>query len=118
MIACAPSFAASWTKPITAEALAQVPLLVRELGSGTREAIDSGLSEAGGVRVAGEYGSNSALRIAAATAGAPVVRSDLALRDDFRAGRLLPLPVDASVALSRDRAAVWWPRRRLQSGAS
>src|SRR5699024_8487657 len=38
MIACAPSFAASWTKPFTAEALAQVPLLVREIGSGTREA--------------------------------------------------------------------------------
>src|SRR5699024_4771216 len=69
---------ASWTKPITAEALAQVPLLVRELGSGTREAIDSALSEAGGVRVAGEYGSNSALRIAAATAVAPVVLSELA----------------------------------------
>ena len=118
MIACAPSFAASWTKPITAEALAQVPLLVRELGSGTREAIDSALSEAGGVRVAGEYGSNSALRIAAATAVAPVVLSELALRDDFRAGRLLPLPVDDSVDLSRELHAVWSPKRRLSSGAS
>src|SRR5699024_5030877 len=68
MIACAPSFAASWTKPITAEA--------------------------------------------------PVVLSELALRDDFRAGRLLPLPVDDSVDLSRELHAVWSPKRRLSSGAS
>lgn len=118
MIACAPSFAEAWSKPITAEALAQVPLLVREIGSGTREAIDSALSGAGGAAVAGEYGSNSALRIAAATAVAPVVLSELALRDDFRAGRLLPLPVDDSVDLSRELHAVWSPKRRLSSGAS
>lgn len=117
MIACAPSLAEAWSKPITAEALAEVPLLVREVGSGTREAIDSALAGVGGVRVAGEYGSNSALRIAAATAVAPVVLSELALRDDFRAGRLLPLPVDDSVDLARELHAVWSPGRRQTPGA-
>jgi DNA-binding transcriptional LysR family regulator len=117
MIACAPNFAEAWSKPITAEALAEVPLLVREIGSGTREAIDSALSGFGGVYVAGEYGSNSALRVAASTAVAPVVLSELALRDDFRAGRLLPLPVDDSVDLSRELHAVWSPNRRRTTGA-
>lgn len=117
MIACAPQFAGAWTKPITAEALAEVPLLVREVGSGTREVIDSALDSVGGVRMAGEYGSNSALRIAAATAIAPAVLSELALRDDFRAGRLLPLPVEDNVDLSRELHAVWSPTRRQTAGA-
>lgn len=117
MIAAAPHFARGWKTPITAEALAQVRLLVREVGSGTREVIDSALANCGGVRVAGEYGSNSALRIAATTAVAPVVLSELALRDDFRAGRLVPLPVDDSVEFARELHAVWSPKRRLPAGA-
>jgi DNA-binding transcriptional LysR family regulator len=67
--------------------------------------------------MAGEYGSNSALRIAAATAIAPAVLSELALRDDFRAGRLLPLPVEDNVDLSRELHAVWSPTRRQTAGA-
>ncbi|MCS4593129.1 LysR family transcriptional regulator [Brevibacterium sediminis] len=117
MIACAPDFAHAWTKPVTAEELAQVPLLVREIGSGTREVIDSALLGAGGVRVAGEYGSNSALRIAAATSVAPAVLSELALRDDFRAGRLVPLPVADDVDLTRELHAVWARNRRQSPGA-
>ncbi len=56
MIAAAPSFAAAWTEPITAEALAATPPLVREVGSGTREAVDTALAEFGGVSVAGSTG--------------------------------------------------------------
>lgn len=117
MIAAAPSFAASWTEPITAEALAATPLLVREVGSGTREAVDTALAEFGGVSVAGEYGSNSALRVAAATGVAPVVLSELALRDDFRSARLVPLPVAESIDLDRRLHALWSPKRRLSHGA-
>ena len=117
MIACSPDFAQAWTQPISAEELAQVPLLVREIGSGTREAIDAALLAAGGVSVAGEYGSNSALRIAAATSVAPAVLSELALRDDFRAGRLVPLPVADDVDLTRELHAVWSNNRRQSPGA-
>ena len=117
MIAAAPGFAGAWSAPISAEALAEVPLLVREVGSGTREVLDAALSDFGGASVAGEYGSNSALKIAAATAVAPIVLSELALRDDFRAQRLVPLPVDAGVSLERELHAVWSPKRRLSAGA-
>ena len=117
MIAAAPDFAGAWTTPITAQELAEVPLLVREVGSGTREVLDAALAEFGGASVAGEYGSNSALKIAAATAVAPVVLSELALRDDFRARRLVPLPVETGVALERELHAVWSPAHRLSAGA-
>lgn len=117
MIAAAPGFLASWSDPIAAEALAEVPLLVREVGSGTREVLDAALEEFGGASVAGEYESNSALKVAAATALAPVVLSELALRDDFRARRLVPLPVAADLDLDRELHAVWSPRRRLSAGA-
>lgn len=117
MIAAAPEFVGAWTAPISAEALADVPLLVREVGSGTREVVDAALSDFGGASVAGEYESNSALKIAAATAVAPVVLSELALREDFRAQRLVPLPVDAGVGLERELHAVWSPKRRLSAGA-
>lgn len=101
-----------------AEELATVPLLVREVGSGTREVLDAALAQFGGARVAGEYGSNSALKIAAATGLAPVVLSELALRDDFSARRLVPLPVESGVALDRELHAVWSPGRRLSAGAT
>lgn len=117
MIAAAPEFTGAWTAPISAKALADVPLLVREVGSGTREVVDAALSGFGGVSVAGEYGSNSALKIAAATAVAPVVLSELALRDDFRTQRLVALPVDAGVGLERELHALWSPKRRLSAGA-
>lgn len=117
MIAAAPKFAGAWTTPIAAEALAQVPLLVREVGSGTRQVIDAALAGVGGAKVAGEYGSNSALKIAAATGLAPIVLSELALRDDFRARRLIPLPVDESIDLDRELHAVWSSKRRLSAGA-
>lgn len=118
LIAAAPDFAGAWTAPITSEALAEVPLLVREVGSGTREVLDAALAEFGGASVAGEYGSNSALKIAAATSVAPVVLSELALRDDLRAQRLVALPVESGVDLERVLQAVWSPTRRLSAGAS
>ncbi len=117
LIAAAPHFAGAWTEPIAAAELAEVPLLVRELGSGTREVIDAALVEVGGPRIAGEYGSNSALKIAASTAVAPIVLSELALRDEIRAGRLVALPVGPEVRLGRVLHALWSPERRLTPGA-
>lgn len=117
MIAAAPNFSGAWTEPITAEDLADVALLVREVGSGTREVVDAALADFGGASVAGEYWSNSALKIAATTGVAPVVLSELALRDEFRARRLVALPVDETVSLDREFHAVWSPKRRLSSSA-
>lgn len=116
-IAAAPNFPGAWTEPITAEDLADIPLLVREVGSGTREVIDAALADFGGASVAGEYWSNSALKIAATTGVAPVVLSELALRDEFRTRRLVALPVDETVPLDRELHAVWSPKRRLSSSA-
>lgn len=118
MVAAAPDFATAWTTPIGAAALADIPLLVREVGSGTREVLDAALAQVGGASVAGEYASNSALKIAAATGLAPVVLSELALRDDFSARRLVPLPVESGVALDRELHVVWSPGRRLSAGAT
>lgn len=117
MIAAARNHRGAWTQPITAEALAQIPLFVREPGSGTRDVIDAALADVGGVRIAGEYSSNSALKIAAATGVAPIVVSELALRDDLRAGRLIALPIDAAIDLDRRLHAVWSSTRRLSAPA-
>ena len=48
---------------------------------------------------------------------APAVLSELALRDDFRAGRLVPLPVADDVDLTRELHAVWSNNRRQSPGA-
>lgn len=117
LIAAAPTFPGRWTAPLSAESLAATPLLVREVGSGTREAIDTALAEFGGASVAGEYRSNSALKVAAATGVAPVVLSELALRDDVLSKRLVPLPVDDGLDLDRRLHALWSPKRRLSAGA-
>ncbi|RBP65489.1 DNA-binding transcriptional LysR family regulator [Brevibacterium sanguinis] len=117
LIAAAPGFAGAWTTPLDSAGLSAVPLLVREQGSGTREVIDAALAGHGGPRIAGEYGSNSALKVAAATGLAPIVLSELALRDEIRAGRLVALPVDDGVRLDRVLHAVWLPDRRLTPGA-
>lgn len=117
LIAAAHGYAGVWRTPVGAEELARVPLLVREAGSGTRDVVDACLAGAGGVAEAGVYASNSALKIAASTAVAPVVLSELALREELRSGALEVLPIDESVDLRRTLRAIWSPRRRMTPGA-
>lgn len=117
LIAAAHGYAGAWRQPVSAEQLAQVPLLVREAGSGTRDVVDAALADFGGVAEAGAYASNSALKVAAATGVAPVVLSELALREELRSGTLEILPVDDDIDFRRTLRAIWSPRRRMTPGA-
>lgn len=89
------------------EELAGTPLLVREVGSGTRETIDRAFLEQGfRLRPALEMASNTALRAAAAAGLGPVVLSDLALAGDLATGRLVRVEVER-LQLERPFTLVW-----------
>lgn len=97
--------------PLTTAQLAELPLLVRERGSGTREVIDAAIP--GGARVAGELSSSSAIKTAAATGQAPAAISRLAAAEPLRAGTLVELPIAGEVVLTRPLRVVWARGRRL-----
>jgi DNA-binding transcriptional LysR family regulator len=54
-----------------------------------------------------ELGATAPLRSAAAGGAAPAVLSDLAVREDLAAGRLVEIPVDGGLDLERTLRAVW-----------
>ncbi|MGN6444023.1 LysR family transcriptional regulator [Amnibacterium sp.] len=97
-------------EPVTLGELAATPLVVRERGSGTREALDR-LLEAEPAAVAApvtELGTTAAVRSAVAAGIAPAVLSRLVVRDDLVLGRLVAVPI-AGEPLRRPLTAV---RRR------
>ncbi len=99
------------SKPITAAELAVTPLVSREVGSGTRDALDRALRAAlpSGVELARpalELTSTAAVRAAIAAGTAPAALSELAVADDLTLGRLRAVPI-ADVDLSRKLRAVW-----------
>lgn len=95
-------------RPIVAAAdLAKTPLLVRELGSGTRDTLDRAMSAAGyQVNPSLELASNTALKSAAIAGMGPVVLAAIALADDFESGALVEVEV-SDLALSRPLTIVW-----------
>lgn len=96
---------------------ANTPLLVREVGSGTRETLEQALVERGlCLRPALEMASNTALRAAAVAGMGPVVLSDLALTAEVSEGRLVPVGV-SGLELSRPFTAAWRRRGGLSPGA-
>jgi DNA-binding transcriptional LysR family regulator len=103
-----------WAKrrtPVTAERLAQTPLVVREQGSGTREALAAALKKALGAdtALAGpalSLPTTAAVRAAVIAGAGPAVLSDLAVADDITAGRLRAVAIDA-LELTRDLRAIW-----------
>ncbi|GHJ39334.1 LysR family transcriptional regulator [Streptomyces sp. TS71-3] len=96
--------------PITAAELAATPLVMREAGSGTREALTAALAEA----LPGTHQADPVLELtgtasvkSAITAGAgPGALSSLAVADDITLGRLRAVRV-AGLNLVRDLRAVW-----------
>jgi molybdate transport repressor ModE-like protein len=100
-----------WTRrrrAVSGEELAATQLLLREAGSGTRETLERALRPWDGPSVPLlELGSTAPLRSAAAGGAAPAVLSDLAVREDLAAGRLVEIPVDEGLDLSRILRAVW-----------
>lgn len=98
--------------PIDIDRLAAMPLILREQGSGTREALVAAVGAHGATLApaALELGSTSAVRAAAEEGAAPAVLSRLAVADAIDAGRLVGVEVDA-LDLRRDLRAVWLPDR-------
>ncbi|MGN6242543.1 MAG: LysR family transcriptional regulator [Motilibacteraceae bacterium] len=92
--------------PLPAAELAAEPLVLREQGSGTREALERVLRARGlGPRSALELGSTTAIRAAVVAGEGPAVLSELAVRADVDAGVLVAVAAD--LPLRRRFRAVW-----------
>lgn len=101
---------------ISLQELAKTPLVVRERGSGTREALEELLSELAPVEPAQVLNSNAAVRVAVASGAGPAALSRLALRSQLSTGELLRVPVDGR-RVTRPLTAVWHGPRRLRGTA-
>ena len=99
---------------VTMDELAETPLVMREKGSGTREALEQALTDTGhGAPVSVlELGSTSAVRSAVLTGNSPTVISRLAVAGEVSSGQLVEVKV-AGLAIERDLRAVWPVGRAL-----
>ncbi len=104
-------------RPLPFAELAATPLILRERGSGTREALWRVLLREAGEPVApsAELGSAAAIKAAAAAGGAPAVVSRLVVTDELRDGRLVSVP-PADPSLLRRRFRAIWRRETPPSG--
>lgn len=106
--------------PLSAEELANTPLVTREVGSGTREALESILAaRAPGVVPAApvvELSTSAAVRSAVAAGTAPGVLSALAVRDDLTLGRLVAVATEQPIL--RPLTAIWQGGRTPPPGAA
>ncbi len=93
-------------RPLLAAELAATPLITREIGSGTRVALERHLRSHSMVDPALELGSNSAVKVMAASNLAPAVLSHLAVAASLASGELVAVPV-ADLTLRRTLRAVW-----------
>ncbi|MFD7261968.1 LysR family transcriptional regulator [Streptomyces sp. NPDC059874] len=108
VVAVAPGHAwARRARAVEAAELASTSLILRERGSGTRQVLDAALASAGGLAAPLlELASTTAVKAAALSGAGPCVLSELALRDELAARRLVEVPV-AGAALGRALRAVW-----------
>lgn len=99
---------------VPVEALAATPLVTREAGSGTREALESALDQRGLPAPPSvlELGSTSAVRSAVLLGNNPTVISRLAVADELEAGSLVEVDI-AGLSITRDLRAVWSPSHPL-----
>ncbi len=95
-------------RPLTAAELAAAPLLVRETGSGTRDAFEAALAEVGFELATplAVLASTTTLKAAAMAGDGACVLSELAVAGEIATGRLLAVPV-AGLDLRREFRAVW-----------
>lgn len=92
---------------LTPGELSSTPLVLREVGSGTREVLEAALSGlAMSVTPLVELGSTTAIKAAVASGAGPGVLGRLAVESDLAANRLVTVPVDGLV-LERSIRAVW-----------
>ena len=87
--------------------LAAAPLILREVGSGTREVLESALSSLHlSVTALFELGSTTAIKSAVLSGTGPGVLSRLAVESDLTANRLVAVPLEG-LSLDRSIRAVW-----------
>lgn len=100
--------------PVPVEALAATPLVTRESGSGTREALEAALAERGlsAPPAVLELGSTSAVRSAVLLGNSPTVISRLAVAAEIASGELVEVQVTGLV-INRDLRAAWSPAHPL-----
>ena len=96
--------------------LLAAPLILREKGSGTREAFDVAVTDLGfdHPRAGLELGSTSAVRSAVQGGAGPTVISRLAVVDDLDRGSLVEVKVDG-LDVQRKLRAIWSPDRELEA---
>ncbi|MFJ4676811.1 MULTISPECIES: LysR family transcriptional regulator [unclassified Kitasatospora] len=93
--------------PVTGAELAATPLVLREVGSGTREVLEEALAPYGGPAAPRlELASSTALKAAAMTGAGPVCLSELAVTEELATRRLVAVPL-AGLELQRPLRAVW-----------
>lgn len=97
--------------------LARTPLVVREAGSGTREALAKLLAGHRAAEPVQALGSNAAVRVAVASGAGPTVMGRLAVRAALASGELLQVPFEGQ-GISRPLTAVWSGPQRLAGAAA
>jgi DNA-binding transcriptional LysR family regulator len=103
-----------WAKrrePLPVSQLARTPLVAREHGSGTLEALAVAVKKALGTGVelaapALSLPTTASVRAAVVAGAGPAVLSELAVADDIATGRLRAIEIDG-LELARDLRAVW-----------
>ncbi|MFJ5548986.1 LysR family transcriptional regulator [Streptomyces sp. NPDC093225] len=92
---------------VPAHEVAATPLILRERGSGTREVLGAALAAYGGLAdPLLELASTTAVKAAAESGAGACVLSELAVREELTARRLVVVPV-ADTLLERSLRAVW-----------
>ena len=104
----APSHPWATRGSVPVEALAATPLVMREAGSGTREALEQALGDLGLGKPSAvlELGSTSAVRAAVVHGNAPTVISRLAVAAELSTDQLIEIQVP-DLRIGRDLRAVW-----------
>ncbi|MGV0742420.1 LysR family transcriptional regulator [Mycolicibacterium sp. XJ870] len=97
--------------PVSPTELNNTPLVSREIGSGTRDALTAALRNVLGdathqANPAIELSSATAMRAAVLAGAGPAVMSRLAVEDDLTMGRLHAVPI-AELDLQRELRAIW-----------
>ena len=108
---------ASRRRPLSAAMLATTPLVLREVGSGTREVLETALARLKlTVIPLVELGSTTAIKAAIESGNGPAVLSRLATGTDVDEGRLVIVPIEG-LDLRRSIRAVWVRDRQLSKPA-
>jgi DNA-binding transcriptional LysR family regulator len=105
-------------RPLSAIELAKTPLLMREVGSGTREVLAAELARHGlEPQASMELGSTTAIKSAAIAGSGPAVLSSLAVASELHSGQMVAV-VCPELHLKRMIRAIWAPHRPLVGSAN